>query len=88
MCLAIPIRVEEVLPDNMARVMLGGVSKVVSTALIEDVRRGDYLLIHVGFALARLDPDEAARTLAMMHEAAVPGLSEMAKMEQADNETY
>ncbi|MEI9981843.1 MAG: HypC/HybG/HupF family hydrogenase formation chaperone [Aliidongia sp.] len=75
MCLAIPIRVEELLPDDMARVMLSGVSKVVSIALLEDVRIGDYLLIHVGYALARLDPDEAERTLALMREAAVPGLA-------------
>ncbi len=48
MCLAIPIRFEELLPDDMARVMLSGVAKVVSIALVEDVRIGDYLLIHVG----------------------------------------
>ncbi len=77
MCLAIPIRVEELLPDDMARVTLSGVSKIVSIALLEDVRLGDYLLIHVGYALARLDPDEAERTLAMMHEAAVPDLPDM-----------
>jgi hydrogenase expression/formation protein HypC len=71
MCLAIPILVEELLPDEMARVTLGGVSKAVSIALLEDVRAGDYLLIHVGYALARLDPDEAALTLAMMREAAL-----------------
>ncbi len=71
MCLAIPILVEELLPDEMARVTLGGVSKAVSIALLEDVRVGDYLLIHVGYALARLDPDEAALTLAMMREAAL-----------------
>jgi hydrogenase expression/formation protein HypC len=74
MCLAIPIRVEALLADDMALVTLGGVSKTVSVALVEDVRIGDYLLIHVGFALTRLDPDEAARTLALMQEAAVPGL--------------
>jgi len=73
MCLAIPIRVEELLPDDMARVTLGGVSKIVSIALVEDVEVGDYLLIHVGYALARLDPDEADRTLAAMREAEVPG---------------
>jgi hydrogenase expression/formation protein HypC len=72
MCLAIPIRVEDVLPGNMARVTLSGVSKTVSVALVENVRVGDYLLIHVGYALTRLDPDEAVRTLAMMREAAVP----------------
>jgi len=77
MCLALPIRVEALLADDMARVTLGGVSKTVSIALVEDVRVGDYLLIHVGFALTRLDPDEAERTLAVMHEAAVPGLAQL-----------
>jgi hydrogenase expression/formation protein HypC len=74
MCLAIPIRVEALLADGMARVTLSGVSKIVSIALVEDVQPGDYLLIHVGYALARLDPDEAERTLALMREAAVPCL--------------
>jgi hydrogenase expression/formation protein HypC len=77
MCLAIPIRVEALLPDDMARVTLSGVSKLVSIALLEGVRIGDYLLIHVGYALARLDPDEAERTLELMREAAVPGLVTM-----------
>ena len=77
MCLAIPIRVEQLLPDNMARVTLSGVSKIVSVALLEDVRLGDYLLIHAGYALARLDTDEAEQTLALMREAAVPGLPEI-----------
>jgi hydrogenase expression/formation protein HypC len=77
MCLAIPIRVEQLLPDSMARVTLSGVSKIVSIALVEDVRPGDYLLIHAGYALARLDPDEAEQTLALMREAAVPSVPEM-----------
>jgi hydrogenase expression/formation protein HypC len=75
MCLAIPIRVEALLAGDMARVTLSGVSKLVSIALLEDVRIGDYLLIHVGYALAKLDPDEAERTLDLMREAAVPGLA-------------
>jgi hydrogenase expression/formation protein HypC len=74
MCLAIPIRVEQLLPDKMARVTLSGVSKIVSIALVDGVRLGDYLLIHAGYALAKLDPDEAEQTLALMREAAVPGL--------------
>ena len=77
MCLAIPVRVEALLPDHMARVTLGGVSKCVSIALVEDVCVGDYVLLHVGYALTRLDPDEAERTLAMMRAAAVPGLPVM-----------
>ena len=74
MCLAIPIRVEALLPEQTARVTLGGVSKVVSIALVEDVRPGDYVLLHVGYALTRLDPDQAERTLSLMREAAIPGL--------------
>jgi hydrogenase expression/formation protein HypC len=80
MCLAIPIRVEALLPEKMARVTLGGVSKIVSIALVEDVRVGDYVLLHVGYALTRLDPVEAERTLALMREAAVPGLPAMAEV--------
>lgn len=53
----------------MARVTLSGVSKLVSIALVENVQIGHYLLIHVGYALARLDPDEALLTLDLMHEA-------------------
>jgi hydrogenase expression/formation protein HypC len=77
MCLAIPIRVEALLPEQMARVTLGGVSKLVSIALVEDVEVGDYVLLHVGYALTRLDPEEAERTLALMRAAAVPGLPAM-----------
>jgi hydrogenase expression/formation protein HypC len=72
MCLAIPIRVEAILPRALARVTLGGVSKVISIALLEGVEPGDYLLIHAGYALARLDPEEAERTLVLMREAAAP----------------
>jgi hydrogenase expression/formation protein HypC len=55
-------------------VTLGGVSKRVSIALVEDLCVGDYVLLHVGYALTRLDPVEAELTLAMMHQAAVPGV--------------
>lgn len=75
MCLAIPIRVDTLLGDGMARVTLGGVSKVVSIALLDEVQCGDHVLIHAGFALSKLDPQEARRTLALMREAAVPGLT-------------
>ena len=70
MCLAIPVQVTEVLPDDMARVTLDGVSKVISTALIDDVQVGDYLVLHVGYALARIDPEEAEHTLALIRDMA------------------
>ena len=69
MCLAIPVRIVEVLADDMAKVSLDGVVKTVSTALIEDPVVGDYVVLHVGYALAKIDPEEAERTLAMLAEA-------------------
>ncbi|NEW89785.1 HypC/HybG/HupF family hydrogenase formation chaperone [Rhodopseudomonas sp. WA056] len=68
MCLAIPAEVVELLPDQMARVSLDGVSKVVSVALVEGVAVGDYVVVHVGFALTRIDPEEAKQTLALLAE--------------------
>lgn len=68
MCLAIPARVVELIGDDRAIVEMGGVQKEVSLALVEDVGEGDYVIVHVGFALNRLDPEEAARTLALFAE--------------------
>lgn len=63
MCLAIPVRVVELLPDDMARVDAGGVRKEISLALVEDIEEGDYVILHVGYALQKLDPEEAQKTL-------------------------
>jgi hydrogenase expression/formation protein HypC len=71
MCLAIPAKVVELEDGDMAVVALEGVKKRISTALVEDVAIGDYLLVHVGYALHKVSPEEAARTLAMMAEAGV-----------------
>lgn len=59
------------LPDNMAKVTLDGVSKVISTALVDDVKPGDYLVLHVGYALAKIDPEEAERTLELLRQASL-----------------
>jgi len=80
MCLALPARVVELRAGDHAVVDLGGVRKEISLALVEDVAVGDYVIVHVGFALARLDPEEAAQTLRTFAEAgltpvvATPGL--------------
>ena len=71
MCLAIPTLVVELLPDNQAVVDLGGVRKAVSIELLDEVAVGDYVIIHVGYALTRLDPEEAAQTLALMAEVGI-----------------
>jgi hydrogenase expression/formation protein HypC len=68
MCLAIPVRVVEVGADDTAIVDLGGVRKQISLALLADVQVGDYVILHVGYALTKLDPAEAEKTLALFAE--------------------
>jgi hydrogenase expression/formation protein HypC len=68
MCLAIPGRVEQIVDDDTASVSFGGTCRRVSLALVDDVAVGDYVIVHVGFALQKLDADEAGRTLALLAE--------------------
>lgn len=68
MCLAIPARVVEITAGDNAIVDLGGVKKEISLALVEGVTVGDYVIVHVGYALNRLDPEEAEKTLALFAE--------------------
>ena len=70
MCLAIPARVLDVQPDGWAEVEVGGVRNRVSLALIDGVNVGDYVIVHAGFALTRLDVVEAEKTLALFAEIA------------------
>ncbi|MBI5429052.1 MAG: HypC/HybG/HupF family hydrogenase formation chaperone [Nitrosomonadales bacterium] len=68
MCLAIPARVEQLTGADAAIVNLGGVRKEISLALVADVAVGDYVIVHVGYALQKLDEEEALQTLAMFAE--------------------
>lgn len=70
MCLAIPVRITQLLPDQMAKVSLDGVTKTISVALVDDLAIGDYVILHVGFALSKVDAEEAERTLAMIRDIA------------------
>ena len=69
MCLALPARVVELVEADQAVVELGGVRKQVSLALVDGIAVGDYVIVHVGYALARLDPAEAEQTLRSFAEA-------------------
>jgi hydrogenase expression/formation protein HypC len=69
MCLAIPVKITELLDDGMARVSMEGVSKVISIVLVDDVGVGDYVVLHVGYALSKIRPEEAEKTLALLREA-------------------
>ena len=70
MCLAIPARVVELLSGQQAVVDLSGVRKQVSIALVDDAQLGDYVIVHVGYAIGKIDPEEAERTLALFAELA------------------
>lgn len=70
MCLAIPAKVVQKLENDQALVEVGGVRNQISLMLVEDVTVGDYVIVHVGFAIARLNAEEAAKTLALFDEIA------------------
>lgn len=63
MCLAIPALVEQLNADDSAIVNLGGIRKAISLALVEDIEAGDYVIVHAGYALQKLDLTEAEQTL-------------------------
>lgn len=68
MCLAIPAQVIELRDGDNAVVDLAGVRKEISLSLVEGVQVGDYVIVHVGYALNKLDPEEAEKTLALFAE--------------------
>ncbi|MBE7460117.1 MAG: HypC/HybG/HupF family hydrogenase formation chaperone [Zoogloeaceae bacterium] len=68
MCLAIPVKVVELLEGEQATVDVGGVRKAISLALVDGIAVGDYVILHVGYAIQKLDPEEAEKTLALFAE--------------------
>ena len=72
MCLALPARIVEKRDSDVGVVELGGVRKEISLTLVEDAAVGDYVIVHVGYALSRLDPEEAERTLKLFAESGEP----------------
>ncbi|MFN4227276.1 MAG: HypC/HybG/HupF family hydrogenase formation chaperone [Candidatus Ratteibacteria bacterium] len=67
MCLAIPMKVEKVKGD-FAIVSIGNVKREVNISLLENVKKGDYVIVHAGFAIEKLDKKEAKRTLEIFKE--------------------
>ena len=70
MCLAIPAQVIEISDNETAVVEVGGIRKAISTALLDEVAVGDYVIVHVGYALERLNVAEAEETLRLFAELA------------------
>ena len=72
MCLAIPAQLIEMRDGQLARVDMGGVTKEISLALLDDCAVGDWVIVHVGYALHKLDPAEAEKTLLLFASVALP----------------
>ena len=72
MCLAVPARVVECLEGDRALIDLEGVRMEISLELLDDVRPGDYVIVHVGYAIGKLDEAEALATLQAMAAMALP----------------
>ena len=70
MCLAIPGQIVEVVdePNQLARVEVAGVRRNVNIGLLDDVGPGDWVLIHVGFAISQIDEDEARATRELLEQ--------------------
>jgi hydrogenase maturation protein HypF len=68
MCLAVPAKILQITPDQLATVDFGGVQRVISVQLLPQARPGDYVLIHTGFAIGVIDEEEARITLDMLAE--------------------
>ena len=72
MCLAIPVLITELLPGDRALASAAGIVREIDTTLVEDLAVGDYVILHVGYALSKLDEDQARETLRAMAHADQP----------------
>jgi hydrogenase expression/formation protein HypC len=72
MCLAIPVQISEILEGERAMASAAGILREIDTSLLDDVQVGDYVILHVGYALSKLDESEAQRTLEAMAAAGLP----------------
>jgi hydrogenase expression/formation protein HypC len=72
MCLAVPGKILSVTGEEplhrLGRVSFGGVVKEVNMACVPDAKVGDYVIVHVGLAISKVDPDEAARVFEYLRE--------------------
>ena len=72
MCLAIPSKLVKI-ENNMGTIDVEGVKRETSLLLIEDVKVGDYVIVHAGFAIRKIDESEAMESLKILREAATMG---------------
>ena len=77
MCLAIPVQIESITDDFTAVANIGGLKKSINISLVDDLQVGEYVILHVGFALKKLDEAEALKTLAMFAEMGIDVTEEL-----------
>ena len=68
MCLAIPAQITKLLDHRRAIVNVGGIEREISVALLNEINLGDFVIVHVGYALTKLDEEEAKKTLQLFAE--------------------
>jgi hydrogenase expression/formation protein HypC len=68
MCLAIPGRVVKLKDTMLAEVEIGGVTREVSLTLLPEAQVGDYVLVHTGFAIEKIDEKEAEETMKLLKQ--------------------
>jgi hydrogenase expression/formation protein HypC len=85
MCLGVPGKVVEITRHDvgmqMGRVQFGGIHKEVCLSFVPDVRVGDYVIVHAGFAISQVDEEEAARTFELLKQ-----MGDLADLPGADND--
>jgi hydrogenase expression/formation protein HypC len=88
MCLAVPAKVVEIVDEEnqIAKVEIGGVRRNISVALLDDVRVGDWVLVHVGFAIQKIDEEEAMQTLTLLRQLGQDIEGEFATTQTGDDE--
>ena len=74
MCLGIPMKVVDIGEDRMGTVEMAGVRREVGLHLVDDAEIGEYVIVHAGFAISKLDEKEAQETLALLREMAEASL--------------
>ena len=86
MCLAIPGQITEVVDEEhrLARVDVAGVRRTINVGLLDGVGVGDWVLVHVGFALSRVDEREAAETLGLLKEMGADFEQELEELKTSD----
>ncbi len=86
MCLAIPGKIASITGEEelsrLGKVNFGGIVKEVSLAYVPEAKVGDYVIVHVGFALSRVDPDEAAKVFEYLKE-----MGELEELHEGDDGT-